>query len=123
MSAPRAAAPPPQPADLIRSEFDRINRSLTAIQAERDQLQQLLASQEATLGQRYRDIAALTRALEESQNAAQQLRDRQAALEQQLATAQELHQQQAARIAALENSTSWRLTAPLRRLSRAINRS
>lgn len=116
-----------QESELLSQELSSLKKSLGAAQAERQKLQLLAAEQEESLAERYADIAVLgnelqTKAAEAEKAAAEReaLRQENEALQQRLNEAEQLRDMHAERIQALEHSTSWRVTAPLRKVSLAV---
>ncbi|MEX5565650.1 hypothetical protein SM764_19720 [Pseudophaeobacter sp. 1A16562] len=85
-------------------------------QTELSDLRKQLSAQEKVLEERYADIAILG---QEIAARSQKITD----LEDQLKAVQQERDRFAERVNALEHSMSWKVTAPLRKLSLALRRS
>ncbi|MFW8595917.1 hypothetical protein [Cribrihabitans neustonicus] len=125
---------------LLQEELERIRTRLPTLEEEVPSLRKLLSEQEEALAERYSDIAALGLEIQENtkeiaalraerdasrQEAAalkEQLKEL-AALKEQLTAAQEQRDAFAERVRALEHSTSWKVTAPLRKAVLTLKRA
>lgn len=116
-----------QEKDLLSAELGALKTTLSAAETERQKLQQLTSEQEDSLAERYKDIAVLGNELqakiEETQTVSEErdaLRQEIEALKRQLGEVEQQRDMHAERVQALEHSTSWRVTAPLRKVSLAV---
>ena len=109
---------------LLHEQLATFEHRLPSLEEETQSLRKLLSEQEETLSERYTDIAALGLEIEtlrtereKARAEGQSLQQEVAALKEQLSAAKHQCDQFADRVHALEHSTSWKLTAPLRKAS------
>lgn len=112
---------------LLHQEMATLQQQQSTLKAESEKLRKLTIEQENTLAERYKDIAVLGNELQTKATEAQKiseerdtLRQEVEALKRKLSEAEQLRDMHAERIRALEHSTSWRITAPLRKVSLAV---
>lgn len=115
---------------LLADRLAEAQMQTSVAKAEQAKLRLLASQQEESLGERFTDIATLGLELE---NLGKERDEAQAQVAAQAAEIEELKRRlhdseqdrnwQADRVHALEDSTSWRVTAPLRRVSASLKRS
>ncbi|WP_291730912.1 hypothetical protein [Leisingera sp. F5] len=116
--------------DLLHEELKSLRHRLPALEKETIDLRKLLLEQEETLSERYTDIATLGLEIQAITKETDTLRaEREATqkeialLKEQLSAATHQRDQFAERVQALEHSTSWKVTAPLRQASQKLKRA
>ncbi|MCA0858895.1 coiled-coil domain-containing protein [Phaeobacter italicus] len=106
-----------QKEDLLNQEISTLKESCSSAEAERQKLQRLAEEQEQALSERYNDIAVLGLEIEAKTEENRRLKEEIEALKGTLGETAHLRDMHARRVQDLENSTSWRVTAPLRKAS------
>lgn len=106
-----------QEKELLGKEISTLKESFGTAEAERQKLQKLAAEQEQTLSERYNDIAVLGLELQAKVGENSKLAEEIETLKRMLGETETLRDAHAERVHDLENSTSWRVTAPLRKAS------
>lgn len=116
--------------DLLHEELRGLRHRLPALEKEAPDLRKLLLEQEETLSERYTDIATLGLEIQAKTKENDTLRAERevtqeeiALLKEQLSAATHQRDQFAERVQALEHSTSWKVTAPLRKASLKFQRA
>lgn len=116
-----------QEARVLREERNLLQDRLKRAATERQELEKKAAEQKDCLNERYHDIAVLGLELQAKAGEVGELTKQLASFEQELeslrhalAETEQLRDLHAERIRALENSSSWRVTAPLRKFSLMI---
>lgn len=111
----------------LRKECDLLKQSLSSVEAARLELQKRAAERKDSLSERYNDIAILGLELQAKTDETEKLAKDQAAFKQEiedlkraLRETEQVRDFHMERIRALETSSSWRVTAPLRKVSLAI---
>lgn len=122
--------------ELLKTELSELKSVFESTETERKKVEQLTSKQEEELSERFSDIATLGLELKKKDeeienlntecNKLQQLVSSQKAeieaLKCHLAGTEEARSVYAERVTALEGSTSWRMTSPLRKLSLHLKR-
>lgn len=102
---------------LLHEELTAFKHRLPSLEEETLNLRKLLSEQEETLSERYNDISVLGLELQAKTEENRKLAEEIEALKRTLGETETLRDAHAERIRDLENSTSWRVTAPLRKAS------